>query len=364
MLLEKYAPKITKDIVGNPIAMNEIRKWLSSWKKGRALLVHGPTGCGKSASINLIAREAGYDVVDVHPDEARSPKDFLQSSMQQGIFSRKKILLFENIEQMSMRNFSDLLKNSGHPIICTVNDIYHLSAPVRKMFKAIKFDKISETDMLRFAEHVCRTEEIKHEHRMLEQIVRTSNGDVRSLLMDLEFLKHGTSGGYRDIEDNIFNTLKIIFRSTGIENSKIAMENSEKDAEELFQWIEQNVTEEYTDPETIATAYNYLSIADVFRSRIIRRQSWSLQKYFSSLSVYGISLAKKKPKIGFVSYKPPAYIRRSNDSALQKLSTNLHTSRRNSANYVQIIRTLVKRGSNICDQLGMDDREKSFILDR
>ena len=363
MLLEKYSPKNTKDLIGNPAAIMDIRKFLTSWKKGKALLVYGPTGSGKSTAIKLIARELGYEVIGTHADEERSAKGFFEASMQRGVFSRKKLLLFDDVTAGSLRNFSQLIEKSGHPVICTTDDAYQLPTASRKVFKLLKFDKIGETELVKFLEAVCRSEHITLQHRELEQLARTSNGDVRALLIDLNAFRLGLKySNHRDAEENIFNTLKIIFKTTSIQNCKIALDNSEKDGEELFSWLEQNVLEEYIDTNSIASAYDYLSKADIFYSRIIKRQSWSLQKYFSNLSVYGVALAKEKTSARFVSYRPPVFVRRSSNVLLENLAKNLHISKRQAAAYIPLIRMLFKKNRNICEEFGMDDKEASFIL--
>ena len=51
MLLEKCEPKTITDMIGNVAQSKEIKKWIQAWKKGSALLLYGPTGCGKSLSV-------------------------------------------------------------------------------------------------------------------------------------------------------------------------------------------------------------------------------------------------------------------------------------------------------------------------
>src|SRR3989338_2681318 len=357
MLLEKYSPKNTKDLIGNPAAIMDIRKFLTSWKKGKALLVYGPTGSGKSTAIKLIARELGYEVIGTHADEERSAKGFCEASMQRGVFSRKKLLLFDDVTAGSLRNFSQLIEKSGHPVICTTDDAYQLPTASRKVFKLLKFDKIGETELVKFLEAVCRSEHITLQHRELEQLARTSNGDVRALLIDLNAFRLGLKySNHRDAEENIFNTLKIIFKTTSIQNCKIALDNSEKDGEELFSWLEQNVLEEYIDTNSIASAYDYLSKADIFYSRIIKRQSWSLQKYFSNLSVYGVALAKKSHYNKFVNYSRPRFMPRKSSDAMQKNSRKLHVSSRKAAGYKPLLEKMSKN-KKMLEELGVTKEE-------
>lgn len=351
MLLEKYAPKSTKEIIGNSAAVADIKRFLTGWKKGRALLVHGPPGSGKSVAVRLIAGEGGYGLVEPEDGALKG-----RAEAQQGIFSKKRIVLLEGLEAVPTRRLTQLIKESSHPVICTMNDAYELAPATRKMFRLVRFEKVSKQELIKFLEDICGKEQIACDLKEIEQLARTSNGDVRALLIDLA----GCSG-YRDTTDSIFKTLQIIFRTMSIENAKIAIENSEKDPEELVRWLEQNIPEEYRDMRAIAAAYDYLSKADVFRSRIIRRQSWSLQKYFSSLAVYGTSLAKGRPSVRFASYRPPVFMKRPENSALEKIARSMHVSKRHAAEYIPIIKMLARGKSDILEKMSLDENEMAFV---
>ena len=98
MLLDKYEPKVAKQILGNQKQASEIARWLGSWKKGQALIVYGPTGSGKSLSIKIVAKQLGFEIMESHAGEERGKSDIeeiISVSKQQGIFSRKKIILID-----------------------------------------------------------------------------------------------------------------------------------------------------------------------------------------------------------------------------------------------------------------------------
>ena len=168
-----------------------------------------------------------------------------------------------------------------------------------------------------------------------------SNGDVRAALIDLASLNEVTmesikSVGDRDQEQSIFDTLKIIFKTTDIENSSLALEQSDKTPDEIFWWIEENVVREYQDDD-LKNALEFLSLADIMRNRITKRQDWSLFRYYLDFISVGIALSKKETYRKFVKYGFPTYIlkkgimktkKKELESKIEKLRERMHCSKK------------------------------------
>ena len=94
MFLDKYKPKMSKEVVGNYAQMNQIKEWLKVWKRGQALMVVGPTGCGKSVSTDIACREAGYEPYFFYAEDEITAKALIEQSKQKSIFTAKKALVF------------------------------------------------------------------------------------------------------------------------------------------------------------------------------------------------------------------------------------------------------------------------------
>ncbi|KAJ1883827.1 DNA replication factor C complex subunit Rfc1, partial [Kickxella alabastrina] len=74
---EKYKPTKLKDLCGHKTSAQEILKWLSWWASGtipekRAVLISGPPGIGKTTTAHLVAKLAGFDVLELNASETRS----------------------------------------------------------------------------------------------------------------------------------------------------------------------------------------------------------------------------------------------------------------------------------------------------
>ena len=79
MLLERYEPKRIDEIIGNKKQIEEIRAWLGQWRRGRALLLHGPPGmaCRRgggriSATASRGTSRLGCPIRLLHRGDSRS----------------------------------------------------------------------------------------------------------------------------------------------------------------------------------------------------------------------------------------------------------------------------------------------------
>ena len=362
MLLEKYEPKSSKEILGNKEQINEIRNWLGNWRKGRALFVYGPTGSGKSLAIRLLAKELGYEILESSASD-RSISSILKASEQRSLFFKRKLILVDEIDLLeSSKGIMELIIKSNSPVIfIAINPYKRNLVLLRKYCRLVKFDKLRYDTIARFLREICEKEKIDYDEKALFQIARMSNGDVRAALLDLEVLKPNINLdsinkiGYRERKENIFNTLKLIFSSRKLNDARIAIKNCELSPDELFLWLEKNVVE-YQSVEDIALAYDCLSRADIFRSRIIKRQAWTLQKYFLDLSISGFVLNKGS----VFNYRYPKIMRKSNMSSVaEKISKKLHLS----TNEVDmhLIKLLIEKNPDLLQKFGLNEEEKEII---
>lgn len=84
----KWAPSSKKDIIGNKSNVENLVKWLLGWTQAskagfkgtnakdvagfKAALVSGPPGIGKTTAAHIVAKECGYDVMELNASDARN----------------------------------------------------------------------------------------------------------------------------------------------------------------------------------------------------------------------------------------------------------------------------------------------------
>ena len=356
MLSKKYKPRTTEEILGNQKQVFEIKKWIKKNKKGGALIITGPPGSGKTLSVELIARELKYDLIKLDAGDFRNPeniKKLLLSSQQKSLMSKGKIIFIDELDSVSssgLKAVHELIKQSPYPIVTIVDDIYSRKlVNIKKKCDIVKFYKIRQPSLMKFLKKIAEKEGIRTNDIILKKIVATSNGDVRAALNDLESLSvNPGEDNYRDVENKIFETINVILKTKNPENVRIALKNSNKTLDEIVWWLEENIKREYEKKEELAKAYDALSRIDIIQTRIMKRQAWSLQSYIPDL-VITIALSKNEKYKKFVNYSPPTFFlmygkRKSKklDALLEKMSKELHVSKKTAMNYLNLVAMLVK----------------------
>lgn len=328
---EKYRPRSLSEIVGQNKAIKEIRDWMASVKAGKvekALLLVGPAGSGKTSAAYSIAYDLGYDPVEVNASDLRD-RDHLRYVVENAkaislpSLSRRLIILDE-IDALPSEGRAlaslvrELITKGGVPVVMTANDPYvrHLYE-IRSLSKVVKFYGLRWTTVLSVLREICRREGVKLPDEVLRQIARNSKGDLRASINDLEGLVKGSSTlseaigekfGLRDIEADIFKVLTAIFYGENCYSAYLTSLNTDVDPDMLFRWVEENLPSVYGG-EALSNAYEYLSHADIVRSRIIRTNNWKLLTYYAQLMTFAVCTAKRAKPPG-VRMRFPELIRR------------------------------------------------------
>ncbi len=321
----KHKPAKSDEILSQGSAVREVTAWIETWKPGtgKALFLCGPPGTGKTLIPEVIAKERKWMLIQVNASDKRN-SEAIENSLSEAsknlpLFHSGKIILIDEVDGISSGDrggvgaIVKIIKESKFPVIITANNPYVSKLrPLRANSKLVKLSKVNVKSIERRLNEICREEGIKTDENALRNLARWSSGDVRSAITDLQMLCEGKEGisendleslGFRERETSIFSILPTIFRSKNINAAKKAIRNCDKDPDEIFWWVENNLHHEFTDPESLAKAFDTLSKADVFRQRILEQQNWRFKLYMIDI-LAGISLAGEPPG-SFTPYKPP-----------------------------------------------------------
>lgn len=329
MLPEKYKPRNSSGIIGNKKQMHEIRQWLARWRKGRGLILHGPPGVGKSIAMRLLAEEAGYEVIESGADE--QDKDFvdalLSAAKQRSVFGKKKLLLIEG--DANRRNIGRLIKECDAPVVVVVENAYE--TPLRSYCAAIRFSALRSDMLENFLRAICEKEGMRYDSTGIARLAK--DGDLRAALMDLEAagsaLIDDVAAMQRETERGVLETLEAMTKAQSLEAALSALRKSEKAPEDIFAWLCENAYLS-NNPDV----YDTLSRADIAAARIMRRQSWSLQKQFVALIAVAAMSMQTKELMARPRYRK---------AAESELAGMLHISAKKMHGYSSVIHMLAKK---------------------
>jgi replication factor C large subunit len=329
----KYKPKTSKDVAGNKPAIEKLREWIESWSKGRpskaAVLLYGPAGVGKTSVTEALARERGWDLVEVNASDKRSGEILSKiaglASTQSTLFSKGRLILLDEVDGINLRadqaavtTILQIIKETKYPLILTANDPWDPKIrPLREACLQIELKRLGVRDGLPLLRNILSQEGVKSNEDALKLIIDRDRGDIRSILNDMQLLssKNATltvddvdllSG--RDRTESIFEVLRVIFNSRTTASARRALSISDIDQEMLFQWIFENAPYQIPKPKELQEAMSALAESDLYFGRIRKTQSWHLLSYALDLMTAGVAVAKQTSPSGWVPMRFPQKI--------------------------------------------------------
>ncbi len=410
---EKYRPTRLDEVVGNPAAIADLKKWADAWSRGRpdkkAVILQGDAGVGKTSAALALAHEMKWTPIEMNASDSRNADaiertatrgSVLQTFSPSGEFLRseqggRKLIILDEADNVfgkedkgGVAAMVNLIQNTRHPVVLIVNDYYALtrrSSSLRRLCRTIKFQRINRAAMKNLLRGVCLKEGVHVEDDVLDFVIERSQGDLRSALNDLESIAIGktelsgdtTSAlGYRDREQTIFAALEEIFRSGDARRAKDAVQNLDESPEDLILWVDHNLPYEFGTAADRERGLDRLSRADIYLGRVRRRQDYGLWSVAREMMSVGVATARHdRPRGGQLGF--PQYLmqmsrsrglRTARNNLAKKLGGYLHTSREIALNDVLPAFKALFLGDeefriHATALLGLDEKEVAYLLD-
>ena len=391
MWVEKYRPESLSEYRGASNQKKELQEWIDGWEQGdKPILLHGQAGTGKTSLVEALAKDVGYELVETNASDVRTKKklkaELKEATRQASFFGGEKLILVDEVDGMGTSDrggtaeLKRIVEESRFPVVMTANDAYDNSIrSLRNMAKTVKLDSVHTNSIAAHLKQILEEEGIEYEDGVPKRIARQAGGQMRSAINDLEAVAMGKKKvttedldviASRDNRQEIFDSLKIIFKTMNPDNARQATENLDEDAETFMQWIRENVPREYKRPDDIARAYEYVSKADLFNGRIMRDQNWKLLKYVYTFSTVGVALSKEEKYGGWTKYQYPSKIKKMGqsrasrnklESISSKLGEKLHISGNESVREMPFISQMIDARPEVIDELELEEDEVEFI---
>ena len=384
--VKEYEPKKISEIEGQKDSVLKLKEYIVDYKKQKknGVIIYGPTGCGKTCSVYIIADELDLEVLEVNASDIRnqdSINSIIGSAISQvSLFSKGKIILVDEIDGLSgtkdrggIAAIIKLLEKTSFPMVMTANNPYEkkLSTLTRKT-EVIEFNALDYQDIFRILKKICKKENVDFDETALKTLARRAGGDARAAVNDLQALADENKKITRETIDavddrkqtvSVPQALVTVFKSMSADISRRAFDNVNEDTDHIILWIDENLPYEYTKPEDLAKAYNALSRADVFKGRIRRWQHWRFLVYINDLITAGISLAKKEKYKGITNYRQTTRLlkiwqanmkNQKRKSIAAKLAARTHCSSKRALDSVDYYRNIFRKDKNMASSLAKE----------
>ncbi len=391
MWVQKYRPKSLSEYRGASSQKEELKEWAENWEQGDGpVLLHGQAGTGKTSMVEALANDLGYELVETNASDVRTKgklkEELKEATRQASFFGGQKLILVDEVDGMGRSDrggtseLSTIVDESRFPVVMTANDAYDSNIrTLRNKSKLIKLDSVHTNSIAAHLREILENEGIEYEDGVTKRIARQAGGQMRSAINDLEAVALGkdkltvddlgTIGG-RDSEQDIFQALKIVFKTTTASTAEDATNGLDEDPDTFLQWVRENIPREYEKSRDVSEAYDWISKADLFNGRIRRRQNWKLLKYLYKFSTVGVALSKDEKYQGYTKYQYPSKIRQMGssrgsrqkmDSMTSKIGEKLHISGRDATKTLPFISRLMEEDDKLAEELEFTEDEAEFV---
>jgi replication factor C large subunit len=397
---EKYKPHKLSEVVGQPQAIQWLSKWADFWRRGKpekpAALLYGPAGTGKTSAAVALARELGWDLIELNASDKRT-FDIIQKvagtaattgTLLAGATGKRLVVLDEvdnvygTADRGGYRAIEQVLKQATNPVLLIANDQYSIPWTIRGLCFLVNFRRLTQESIFKTLERICKSENIDVEPLAINVIAEAAQGDLRSAINDLQAVaigrRHLTIKDVvvyrRDKEVNIFEVLGQLMQATSSRQARALLWALDRPPNDAIDWISENIPRMLTEPADLERAYEALSRADIFLGRIRRRQSYGMMGYAGDLMTAGVALSRQG-ELKHVRFQAPSSgvlmgrtrtARAVRDSVAKKIAKRCHTSSREARKhflpYMNVIFRCDKNVANrIAEELELEDAEINYL---
>jgi len=317
---DKHRPKTLDEVVGNDAAKKEFLDWLQRWdERGKAAMLHGPPGVGKTVLVEVVASALGYRLIETNASDTRK-QDYLVNVIKPAAFNRslfgsRLMIFFDEVDGISrddsgaLNFILELIESSRVPVVMAANDPWSPNLfRIRDKVYMIQMHRIRVQSIVKRLRDICKNEGVRCRQEVLMLIAERSEGDMRAAIEDLELLYSSREEvdleeaekilSYRNVETNIFETLRMAAFAPNLEKTSSSLSSSEEKPEDMLEWVFENIP--HVSPrQSLFQALKYVAEADVLFKQISKNSIWRILPCFYHKLASAFLTIPQKNRVNF-----------------------------------------------------------------
>ncbi|MCL5122714.1 MAG: AAA family ATPase, partial [Candidatus Marsarchaeota archaeon] len=186
---ELYRVEKLSDIVGNSAAVASVKAYARDIGRGsrkKPLMLFGPSGTGKTSAAYALARDAGWNLVELNAGDYRDSASILTklmpAAMSRSLFGKMNMILMDEVDELAARfdngasrAISDLIDAAKCPIVFTANDFWDRKISfLRAKVEPVAFKRVDSFSSSSFIEKVAKANSIRVDANAVKAIISRS----------------------------------------------------------------------------------------------------------------------------------------------------------------------------------------------
>lgn len=216
VLYRKYRPKTFKEIIGQNVIIDNLKRCVKNVSFSHAYIFTGPRGTGKTSTAKVLAKAINCtnsvegeacgecdncknfsttpDIIEIDAasnngvDEIRELRSNITLAP---AASKYKVYIIDEVHMLSPGAFNALLKTLEEPpnhaiFILATTEVYKVPITILSRCQRYDFKKVSKDELVSHLEDVCQKEQIDYDKDALYEIYSLSEGCLRDALSILD----------------------------------------------------------------------------------------------------------------------------------------------------------------------------------